>query len=67
MQSKIKDSQQQLQNILCKPLCLNIYEGKKLVISLVNKLSYEIIGKTESEILGKNYLMRFLKLLPGIG
>jgi hypothetical protein len=30
MQKKIKDSQQQLQNILCKPFALNIYEGKEL-------------------------------------
>jgi PAS domain S-box-containing protein len=57
---KIKDSQQQLQNIFMQaPFALNIYEGKELVISLANKLFCEIIGKTESEILGKKLFDAF--------
>ena len=57
---KIKDSQQQLQNIFIQaPFALNIYEGKELVISLANKLFCEIIGKTESEILGKKLFDAF--------
>jgi len=57
---KIKDSQQQLQNIFMQaPFSLNIYEGKELVISLANKLFCEIIGKTESEILGKKLFDAF--------
>ena len=57
---KIKDSQQQLQNIFMQaPFALNIYEGKELVISLANKLFCEIIGKTENEILGKKLFDAF--------
>ncbi|MFV8356384.1 PAS domain S-box protein [Flavobacterium sp. XS1P32] len=57
---KIKDSQQQLQNIFMQaPFALNIYEGKELVISLANKLFCEIIGKSESEILGKKLFDAF--------
>nr|WP_309759049.1 PAS domain S-box protein [Flavobacterium sp.] len=57
---KIKDSQQQLQNIFMQaPFALNIYEAKELVISLANKLFCEIIGKSESEILGKKLFDAF--------
>ncbi|WP_310558418.1 PAS domain S-box protein [Flavobacterium sp.] len=57
---KIKDSQQQLQNIFMQaPFALNIYEGKEFVISLANKLFCEIIGKTESEILGRKLFDAF--------
>jgi PAS domain S-box-containing protein len=56
----IEDSQNQLQNIFMQaPFALNIYEGKELVISLANKLFCEIIGKTESEILGKKLFDAF--------